>query len=100
MIDAATSPWFYSTGSWNARMWHFSSKRVDQALDAARASTDRAEQIRHYQDFQRALTEEVPGIIGYVTNVATAYRADIKNYHTNPFLWLDLYDVEKTGGAR
>lgn len=100
VIDAATSPWFYSTGSWNARMWHFSSKRVDEALDAARASTDRAEQIRHYQDFQRALTEEVPGIIGYVTNVATAYRADIKNYHTNPFLWLDLYDVEKTGGAR
>jgi len=99
VIDASTSPWFYSTGSWNARMWHFSSKRVDQALDAARASNDPAEQIRQYKIFQQAITEEVPGIIAYVSNVATAYRANIANYHTNPFLWLDLYDVQKTAQA-
>ncbi|ALM84083.1 ABC transporter substrate-binding protein [Bordetella sp. N] len=99
VIDASTSPWFYSTGSWNARMWHFKSQAADQALDAARAATDPAERIRQYQLFQKIVTDEVPGVIAYVSNVATAYRAEVKGYHTNPFLWLDLYDVQKTAGA-
>lgn len=94
VIDAATTPWFHSTGSWNSRMWHFSSPRADQALDAGRAATDAAQQNRHYQEFQQAVVEDVPGIIAYVTNVASAYRSNLKNYRTNPYLWIDLFDVE------
>ena len=94
VTDSAVYPWFHSKGSWNSRMWHFSSARVDAALDEARRSTDLNKQRDLYKEFQRDVVEDVPGVIAYVSNVATAYRATVKNYRTNPFLWLDLLDVD------
>lgn len=96
VIDAATYPWFSSKGSWNARMWHFNSPRVDAVLDEARRTSDPEKQHGLYREFQRYMVEDVPGVIAYVSNVATAYRSSVKNYKTNPFLWLDLVGIENS----
>lgn len=94
VIDSATYPWFSSRGSWNARMWHFSSARVDEVLDEARRTADQERRRELYRQFQRYIVEEVPGVIAYVSNVATAYRSSVTGYKTNPLLWLDLFGVE------
>lgn len=96
VIDAAVYPWFRSNGSWNNRMWHFNSPRVDAVLDEARRTADPEKQRDLYRQFQQYLVEDVPGVIAYVSNVATAYRSTVKNYKTNPLLWLDLVGVENS----
>jgi peptide/nickel transport system substrate-binding protein len=100
VTDASTYPWFSTKGSWNARMWHFSSPKVDALLEEARRTADPEQQRNLYRQFQKEIVEQAPGVIAYVTNVATAYRTDVKNYKTNPFLWLDLLDVENTARSR
>jgi peptide/nickel transport system substrate-binding protein len=99
-IDSAVYPWFHSKGSWNARMWHFNSPRVDAVLDEARRTADAEKQRELYRQFQQYLVEDVPGVIAYVSNVATAYRSTVKNYKTNPFLWLDLAGVENSRNGK
>ncbi|MBN9435412.1 ABC transporter substrate-binding protein [Bosea sp. (in: a-proteobacteria)] len=94
VIDAAVYPWFHSKGAWNGRMWRYSSPRMDAVLDEARRTPAVDKQRDLYRQYQQIMVDEVPGIIAYVSNVATAYRTSVKNYRTNPFLWLDLADVE------
>ena len=89
-IDTSTYPWYHSTGSWNSRMWHFSSKRIDEVLDKARVTRDPKELARLYQQFQEYALEDVPGVIAYVMNFANGYRKNVKGFHTHPYLWLDL----------
>ena len=89
-IDASTYPWYHSTGSWNARMWHFSSKRIDEVLDKARVTKDEKELAKLYQQFQVYAEEDVPGVIAYVMNFANAYSKKVKGFRTHPYLWLDL----------
>ena len=89
-VDTATYPWYDSAGSWNTQMWHFSSKRIDQVLDEARVTTDVARQKQLYDQFQQYAVEDVPGVVMYVINFATAYRSDLKGYRTHPYSWLDL----------
>lgn len=95
LIDSALYPWLHSKGSWNSRMWHYASPQVDELLDKARVTTDPVARAELYKKVQSAVTTDVPGVFAYVTNVATAYRTTIKGYQTNPFLWVDLLDVEK-----
>jgi peptide/nickel transport system substrate-binding protein len=96
-VDTATYPWFHSTGSWNATMWHFKSARVDAALDGARAAKTEAEQKKFYDEYQRAVVEEVPGIVAYTLNFANAYNgARVKGFRTHPYAWLDLRNVTVT----
>ncbi len=89
-IDTSTYPWYHSTGSWNARMWHFSSKRIDEVLDRARVTKDEKEVAKLYQEFQQYAVEDVPGVIAYVMNFANAYKKNVKGFRTHPYLWLDL----------
>jgi peptide/nickel transport system substrate-binding protein len=89
-IDTSTYPWYHSTGSWNARMWHFSSKRIDEVLDKARITKDEKELARLYMQFQQYAVEDVPGVIAYVMNFANAYSKKVKGFRTHPYLWLDL----------
>lgn len=89
-IDTSTYPWHHSSGSWNARMWHFSSKRVDEVLDRARITKDDKELTRLYQQYQQYILEDVPGVIAYVMNFANAYKKSVKGFRTHPYLWLDL----------
>jgi peptide/nickel transport system substrate-binding protein len=89
-VDTSTYPWYHSTGSWNTRMWHFSSKRIDELLDKARGTKDEKELAKLYQTFQQYAVEDVPGVIAYVMNFANAYRKNVKGFKTHPYLWLDL----------
>jgi len=89
-LDTSTYPWYHSTGSWNTRMWHFSSKRIDELLDKARGTKDEKELAKLYQTFQEYAVEDVPGVIAYVMNFANAYRNNVKGFKTHPYLWLDL----------
>jgi peptide/nickel transport system substrate-binding protein len=89
-LDTSTYPWYHSTGSWNTRMWHFSSKRIDELLDKARGTKDEKELAKLYQTFQQYAVEDVPGVIAYVMNFANAYRTNVKGFKTHPYLWLDL----------
>lgn len=89
-IDTGTHPFFHSKGSWNARLWHFSSARVDDLLDRARLTGDPAQQKPLYLQFQQALAEDLPGFIAYAVNFICAYRADVQDVATHPMRWFDL----------
>lgn len=89
-LDTSTYPWYHTSGSWNTRMWHFSSKRIDEVLDKARATRDEKELAKLYKTFQQYAVEDVPGVIAYVMNFANAYRKNVKGFKTHPYLWLDL----------
>jgi len=89
-IDSSTYPWYHSTGSWNTRMWHFTSKRIDEVLDKARVTKDEKELAKLYQQFQAYAIEDVPGVIAYVMNFANAYKKSVKGFRTHPYLWMDL----------
>lgn len=89
-LDTSTWPWFHSTGSWNARMWHYKSDRMDALLEKARRTTDDAELKKLYNELQEILVEEVPGVIMYSKNFVTAYDSKLKGYTTHPYLWMDL----------
>lgn len=89
-IDTSTYPWYHTSGSWNTRMWHFSSKRIDELLDKARSTRDETEAARLYHLFQQYAVEDVPGVIAYVMNFANAYRKNVTGFKTHSYLWLDL----------
>lgn len=89
-LDTSTYPWFHSTGSWNSRMWHYKSERMDEILEAARKTTDEAELKELYSQFQEVLVEEVPGVVMYSKNFVTAYTDNLTGYTTHPYLWMDL----------
>jgi peptide/nickel transport system substrate-binding protein len=93
-VDTSTYPWYHTTGSWNTRMWHFSSKRIDELLDRARGTKDEKELAKLYKTFQQYAVEDVPGVIAYVMNFANAYRKNVKNFRTHPYLWLDLRNTD------
>lgn len=89
-LDTSTFPWFHSTGSWNQRMWHYESERMDAVLDEARRTTDKERLAELYDEFQEIMVEEVPGVIMYSKNFATAYTDKLEGYTTHPYLWMDL----------
>ena len=92
-LDTSTYPWFHSTGSWNTRMWHYSSEKMDAMLDKARKTTDEAELRDLYSEMQQILVDEVPGVIMYSMNFVTAYTDKLKGYETHPYLWMDLSEA-------
>lgn len=89
-LDTSTWPWFHSTGSWNSRMWHYSSEKMDSLLERARRTTDDGELREIYKEMQVLLVEEVPGVIMYSKNFATAHQDELKGYETHPYQWMDL----------
>jgi peptide/nickel transport system substrate-binding protein len=89
-LDTSTWPWFHSTGSWNAEMWHYKSDKMDAILEEARRTTDEKRLGELYHQFQEVLVDEVPGVIMYSMNFATAYREGLEGYETHPYLWMDL----------
>lgn len=89
-IDTSTFPFLHSTGSWNAKLWHYNNKAVDEALLAARLSGDAAAQKEHYQAMQAAVLADPPGLFAYAVNFACAYRAGVTGVKTHPMRWFDL----------
>ncbi len=89
-IDTSTHPFLHSTGSWNARLWHYSNPEVDRALQAARLTGDAAQQKQYYVAMQKALLDDPAGLIAYAVNFACAYRDGVGGVKTHPMRWFDL----------
>jgi peptide/nickel transport system substrate-binding protein len=89
-IDTSTYPFLHSGGSWNAKLWHYSDKAVDDALTAARLSGDPAVQKARYLDMQRALAADPCGFFAYSVNFACAYSKQVSGVKTHPMRWFDL----------
>ena len=49
-LDTSTYPWYHTSGSWNTRMWHFSSPRIDAMLDKARGTERREGAVQDLPD--------------------------------------------------
>ena len=89
-IDTSTYPFLHTGGSWNAKLWHYSDKAVDDALTAARLSGDKAVQKARYLDMQRALVADPCGFFAYSVNFACAYAKKVSGVQTHPMRWFDL----------
>lgn len=89
-IDTSTFPFLHSGGSWNEKLWHYSDKNVDEALDAGRLAGDPAAQKPHYIAMQRALAANPCGFFAYSVNFACAYSKKISGLKTHPMRWFDL----------
>jgi len=89
-IDTSTYPFLHSSGSWNAKLWHYSNKDVDAALTAARLTGDPGVQKARYLDMQRALNADPCGFFAYSVNFACAYSKRVSGVKTHPMRWFDL----------
>jgi peptide/nickel transport system substrate-binding protein len=63
---------------------------MDKVLDAARGARTEEEKAKLYKEFQALALAEPAGVIPYVLNHVNAYRANVKNFKSNPMMWLDL----------
>jgi peptide/nickel transport system substrate-binding protein len=89
-IDTSTYPFLQSSGSWNAKLWHYKDAAVDEALTAARLAGDPAVQSTHYKAMQEALFKNPAGFFAYSVNFACAYRKSVTGVKTHPMRWFDL----------
>lgn len=91
-LDTSIYPWYHSAGSWNSTLWNYKNPEMDKLLDAARSATP-ADQARLYKDFQALAVSAPAGVIPYVLNHVNVYRATIKNFKSDPMMWLDLRET-------
>ena len=89
-IDTSTFPFLHTSGSWNAKLWHYSDPAVDAALLAARLSGDPAVQRARYIEMQHALVANPCGLFAYSVNFACAYGKRVSGIKTHPMRWFDL----------
>ncbi len=89
-LDTGIYPWYHSKGSWNARLWHFSSPRIDELLDRARLTGATSEQGPLFVKFQEYAAEDLPGLIAYAVNFVCAYRKEVQGMSTHPMRWFDV----------
>jgi peptide/nickel transport system substrate-binding protein len=91
-VDTSIYPWYHSTGSWNTTLWNYKNPEMDKVLDAARAAKpeDRA---KLYKEFQVLAVNEPAGVIPYVLNHVNVYRSNVKNFKSDPMMWLDLRET-------
>ncbi len=92
-VDTSLYPWYHSTGSWNSLTWHYSHAKLDQILDEARKTSSERDRRRLYEEFQRIVASEGPGIVPYVLNHVNAFRREVKGFRSSPMMWLDLRRV-------
>jgi peptide/nickel transport system substrate-binding protein len=89
-IDTSIYSFFYSKGSWNERLFHYSNPKVDEVLDKARLTGKPEEQKPLYMAFQKYLADDPAGYIAYAVNFICAYRKEVKDVATHPMRWFDL----------
>lgn len=89
-VDTSTHPFYHSKGTWNLRLWHYASPKVDELLDRARLTGDPAQQKPLYMEFQKIVAEESPGFIAFAVNFICAYRKEVQDVETHPMRWFDL----------
>jgi peptide/nickel transport system substrate-binding protein len=91
--DLALYPWYHSTGSWNNTLWHYSNAEVDKLLEAARQTSDKAEQKKLYGRFQEIVAEDGPGSICFVVNFACGVSKKVGGFVSSPIMLMDISNV-------
>jgi peptide/nickel transport system substrate-binding protein len=91
--DLALYPWYHSTGSWNNTLWHYSNAEVDKLLEAARQTSDKAEQKKLYGRFQEIIAEDGPGSICFVVNFACGVGKKVSGFLSTPIMLMDISNV-------
>ena len=91
--DLALYPWYHSTGSWNNTLWHYSNPEVDKLLDAARQTSDRAEQKKLYMRFQEIVATDGPGAVCFVVNFACGVSKKVSGFSSSPIMLMDITTV-------
>lgn len=88
--DLMVYPWYHSNGSWNNTLWHYKNPEVDEILDAARRTADRAKQAKLYGEFQGMLIDDSPGSVMFVQNLVCAFSNKVQNVVVSPLMLLDF----------
>ncbi|MEJ1975249.1 MAG: ABC transporter substrate-binding protein, partial [Acetobacteraceae bacterium] len=91
--DLILFPWYHSTGSWNNTLWHYNNPEVDKLLEAARITTDKAEQSKLYGRFQEIIAEDGPGCVVYVKNFACGVSKKVSGFSPSPLMLVDISAV-------
>ncbi|MEJ0017745.1 MAG: ABC transporter substrate-binding protein [Acetobacteraceae bacterium] len=94
--DLMLYAWYHSTGSWNNTLWHYKNPEVDQILDAARVTADKAEQAKLYGRFQEIVAKDGPGAVVYVQNFACGVSKKVEGFAGSPLMWADISTVSLT----
>jgi peptide/nickel transport system substrate-binding protein len=95
--DLMLYPWYHSTGSWNNTLWHYKNAEIDQILDAARSSSDKAEQAKLYGRFQAIIAEDGPGSVVYVQDFACGVSRKLRDFSPSPLMFADISAVSLGG---
>ena len=90
--DLTVWDFYNSQGAWNDMLWHYRNAEVDQVLDAARATTDAAEQKRLYGRFQEIVAKDGPGSVVFIQPLACGVGARVKDFRVTP---LQLADISR-----
>lgn len=91
--DLMLYAWYHSTGSWNNTLWHYKNPEVDQILDKARTTADKAEQAKLYGRFQEIIAKDGPGCVVYVQNFACGVSKKVQNFAGSPLMFVDISNV-------
>lgn len=89
-VDTSVYPFYHSSGSWNAGLWHYKNAEVDKLLDQARMTKDETARKTLYQQFQAAVEQDVPSLITYNQNHTNAVSAKVSGFKSSPLLLLNL----------
>jgi len=88
--DLMLYPWYHSSGSWNNTLWHYSNPEVDKLLEAARITTDMAEQSKLYGRFQEIIADDGPGCVVYVKNFSCGVSKKVSGFSPSPLFLVDI----------
>jgi peptide/nickel transport system substrate-binding protein len=91
--DLMLYPWYHSTGSWNNTLWHYSNPEVDKILEAARQTTDQAEQKKLYGRFQEIIAEDGPSPVCFVVNFSCGVSKKVTGFTATPLMLMDITSV-------
>jgi peptide/nickel transport system substrate-binding protein len=91
--DLMTYAWYHSSGSWNKTLWNYSNPEMDQILDKARSTGDKAEQARLYGRMQEIVAKDGPGCVIYVVNFACGVSNKVQGFAPSPLMWVDISNV-------
>lgn len=83
---------YHSISPGNESRW--SSPKLDEWIDAARAEPDPDERKSFYRQAQQLIMQEGAVIVPYYRPILTAIRKSVQGFAPHPAGWLDLRGVQ------
>lgn len=84
--DTQTYLWYVSEGSYN--VWDYANPKTDEILNAARLAKTDEERKGLYQDLQRQILADVPGIVLYVRAINYGVSNKVEGFVPHPRSWV------------